>query len=92
MPDWLNVDLFQTLLLLAATGLAFATYRGEKDARADAAIERRLDQVSQRVAEYGEARCKEEFVTAAGVPLWVPWPILLFGRSYAGSPESDERL
>jgi hypothetical protein len=26
MPDWLNVDLFQTLLLLGATFLAFKTF------------------------------------------------------------------
>jgi hypothetical protein len=53
VPDWLNVDLFQTILLLAATALAFKTFLAEQDAREDAAVERRLELVITRISELG---------------------------------------
>lgn len=55
MPEWADVDLFQTVLLVVATGVAYFTYQGEKDARRDAAIERRFGHVAERIAELGEA-------------------------------------
>ncbi len=49
VPDWLTVDLVQTLTLRIATLLAFLAFVGEHDARRDAAIERRLERVSTAV-------------------------------------------
>jgi hypothetical protein len=35
MPDWLDVDFLQTVLLLVATLLAYLAYRAESEARKD---------------------------------------------------------
>ena len=55
VPDWLDVDLLQTIALFVATFVAWLTYRGEKDARKDAVLERRFDHVADRVVELGAA-------------------------------------
>ena len=55
MPDWVDVDLVQTVALLIVTALAFVTFLGERDARRDAEIERRLERVTDAVTRLAEA-------------------------------------
>lgn len=66
MPDWLTVDLFQTLLLVGGTLLAFFAYRAERDARKDAATERKLDLIATRVAELAAAAARSAEQTGMG--------------------------
>ena len=58
VPDRIDIDLAQTLLLLVTTVvagfgalLAWRTYQGERDARRDALIERRLELIATRITE-----------------------------------------
>jgi hypothetical protein len=55
LPDWIDVNLLQTVLLFGATLLAFLAYRAEREARKDAAIERRLELVASRISELAAA-------------------------------------
>jgi hypothetical protein len=73
--DWLTVDVLQTVVLVAATVLAYLTYRGEKDARADAAFERRLNHIADRVAELAGAMTHSAEVQGQG------WRVLVAKRN-----------
>jgi hypothetical protein len=73
--DWITIDVFQSVVLAAATLLAFLTYLGEKDARADAAVKRRLDHIASRVAELAGATTHSTEVPGQG------WRVLVAKRN-----------
>jgi seryl-tRNA(Sec) selenium transferase len=66
VPDWLNIDVLQTIALLVATTLALLAYRADRDARRDAEIERRLNRVAERLAEVGAASTHVRETTGQG--------------------------
>jgi hypothetical protein len=66
MPDWIDVDFVQTVVLGATVVLALVTFFENRSERREALDERHLEAIAQRVVELGSAVIIRQNVTSTG--------------------------